>query len=64
VQEVDPLPDGSSLRYTIAKWYSPSGKSIDHEGIEPDRLVEITEDDIKNKFDRQLDEAKKYLKTL
>ncbi|MCC7432802.1 peptidase S41, partial [Candidatus Peregrinibacteria bacterium] len=64
VQEVDPLPDGSSLRYTIAKWYSPSGKSIDHEGIEPDQVVEITKEDIENKFDRQLDEATKYLKAL
>jgi carboxyl-terminal processing protease len=36
VQSVIPLPDGSGLRLTTAKYYTPSGKSIHGEGIEPD----------------------------
>lgn len=64
VQEVDPLPDGSSLRFTIAKWYSPKDTNIDEVGIEPDLVVEPKEEDFDNKFDRQLEEAKKYLQNL
>lgn len=64
VQEVDALPDGSSLRYTIAKWYTPSGKSISDVGITPDRVITLTEEDLKAKKDLQLEEAIKYLKNL
>ena len=62
VQEVDPLPDGSSLRYTIAKWNAPTGRNINGIGITPDIIVEPKEEDVDKKFDRQLDEAEKYLK--
>ncbi len=64
VQEVDPLPDGSSLRYTIAKWYSPNGTNINGVGIVPDQVIEVKDEDFDKKFDRQLDEAVKYLKNL
>ena len=64
VQEVDPLPDGSSIRYTIAKWYSPNGTNINGVGIVPDQVIEIKEEDFDKKFDRQMDEAVKYLKNL
>ena len=64
VQEVDSLPDGSSLRYTVAKWNSPSGKNINEVGIKPDILVEPLETDFDKKIDRQLDAAVKYLKNL
>ncbi|MFH0905489.1 MAG: S41 family peptidase [bacterium] len=40
VQEVEPFTDGSALRLTIAKWYTPSGKSISDGGIRPDRVVQ------------------------
>ena len=36
VQEVDKLDDGSSIRLTIAKWYTPNGTNIDLVGITPD----------------------------
>jgi len=39
VQSVIPLPDGSALRITTAKYYTPSGKSIHQKGVEPDILV-------------------------
>lgn len=39
VQTVIPLEDGSGLKLTIAKYYTPSGKSIQERGIVPDFLV-------------------------
>ncbi len=36
VQSVMPLSDGSGLKYTIALYYTPSGRSIQAEGIMPD----------------------------
>jgi len=40
VQELIPLKDGSSIRVTVAKWFTPSGRSISDEGIEPTVAVE------------------------
>lgn len=63
VQEViENLPDGSTLRITIARWYTPNGRSIDHEGIEPDRIVELTKEDFDQRKDPQLDAAVEYLR--
>ena len=39
VQNIIPLSDGSGLKLTIARYYTPSGRSIQAEGIEPDFLV-------------------------
>lgn len=54
VQEVDRLDDGSALRLTIAKWLTPDGRAIDHEGIKPD--VEVNDDE-GTEADEQLDKA-------
>jgi len=43
VQSVIPLPDNSALRLTTAKYYTPSHKVIHEEGITPDILVPLTE---------------------
>lgn len=40
VQSVIELEDGSALKITIAKYYTPSGRSIQAEGIHPDIVVE------------------------
>ncbi len=40
VQNVIELPDGSGLKLTIARYYTPSGRSIQAQGIEPDIVVE------------------------
>jgi carboxyl-terminal processing protease len=39
VQTIIPLPDGSGLRLTTARYYTPSGRSIQATGITPDVLV-------------------------
>lgn len=39
VQTIIPLSDGSAVRITTSKYYTPSGKSIQAKGIEPDILV-------------------------
>lgn len=39
VQTVEPLRDGSALKLTTARYYTPSGKSIQAKGIEPDIAV-------------------------
>ncbi|MCZ6781877.1 MAG: S41 family peptidase [Proteobacteria bacterium] len=39
VQTVYPLEDGSGLRLTTARYYTPSGRSIQEVGIEPDIVV-------------------------
>ncbi len=62
VQEVDPLSDGSSLRFTIAKWYTPDNKNINHIGLKPDIKIEDTIKDLKNGKDAQMDAAVAYFK--
>ena len=61
IQDVVPFSDGSTLRITIAKWLTAKGQDINKHGITPDLEVEITEQDIKNAFDSQLDAAKKAI---
>ncbi|HQL00401.1 MAG TPA: S41 family peptidase [Smithellaceae bacterium] len=39
VQTVIPLDDGSALKLTTARYYTPSGRSIQAEGIKPDVVV-------------------------
>jgi carboxyl-terminal processing protease len=39
VQELIPLPDGSSVKITIAKWLTPNGVSISEKGITPKYIV-------------------------
>ena len=40
VQEFEILPDGSALKLTVAKWFTPNDRGIDEEGIAPDVIVE------------------------
>lgn len=62
VQEPEELGDGSLLKITIARWYTPNGKNIDKEGINPDQKVERSADDYKAGRDPQLDAAVTKLK--
>lgn len=45
VQSILPLPEGSALRLTTAKYYTPSHKVIHEQGITPDVLVSLTDDE-------------------
>jgi carboxyl-terminal processing protease len=40
VQTIIPLADGCAVRLTTAKYYTPSGRSIQADGINPDIVVE------------------------
>lgn len=62
VQEVIPLSDGSSLRLTIARWFTPHDQNISHKGITPDQEVEMSIKDYLEDRDPQLDAALEYLK--
>ena len=44
VQTIIPLSDGSGLRLTTAKYFTPKGRSIHGKGITPDIVVEIPKD--------------------
>jgi len=57
VQEPQTLKNGGLLKITVARWYTPNGKNIDKEGIQPDQKVERSEDDYKAGRDPQLDAA-------
>jgi hypothetical protein len=43
VQELEPLPDGSAIKLTVAHWVLPSGRILDHDGIVPDYVVTSTQ---------------------
>jgi carboxyl-terminal processing protease len=45
VQNIIELPDGSALKLTVARYYTPSGRSIQAHGIEPDVVVEQVDTD-------------------
>ncbi|MBI5306618.1 S41 family peptidase [Candidatus Wolfebacteria bacterium] len=62
VQELEQLKDGSSIKITTAHWLTPKGHLIDKNGITPDYEVNLTEKDVENKKDPQLDKAMEILK--
>jgi len=45
VQSIIPLQDGAALRLTTAKYYTPSHKVIHEQGIIPDRMVPLTDEE-------------------
>jgi carboxyl-terminal processing protease len=47
VQSVRPLSEGAGMAVTIAKYYTPSGKDINHAGIKPDVEIKLTKAQIK-----------------
>ncbi len=61
VQEVLDLQGGSSLRVTIARWLTPSGKDIGKEGIKPDVEVDRTPEDLEKGRDPQLQKSIDWL---
>ena len=63
VQLPHTLSDGSELRITIARWFTPKGREIQGIGIIPDIEVEMTLEDLEAGHDLQLERAVEYLLT-
>ena len=63
VQQVFDLSDGSSVHITAAKWLTPDRRQIDGQGLEPDLVVPITDEDRNQGRDTQLERAIEYLLT-
>lgn len=57
VQELDDLPGGSAIKVTIAKWITPDGVNLNHNGLNPDIPVTMTQDDVTAGKDPQMDAA-------
>lgn len=66
VQRIFALSDGTGMKLTVAKYFTPGGADIHEKGIEPDVQIELSED-IENKLiiekedDNQLQEAIRIL---
>ena len=68
VQSVIPLGDGTAIKLTVSSYFTPNGRNIHGEGITPDQIVELPEEEeaydngyIKREYDTQLQEAVKYI---
>lgn len=61
VQSIIPMADGSAIKLTSAKYYTPSGVCIHGTGIEPDQVVEY---DREAEEDNQLQAAVDYLNSV
>ena len=62
VQRIIALSDGSALKLTVSKYYTPNGKNIHGIGIEPDQKVEFDADSYYDKgIDNQLNTAMDYI---
>jgi carboxyl-terminal processing protease len=61
VQTPFPLSDGSLIKITTAKWYTPKERWIDEKWIIPDIEVHFKDEDYKTLYDRQLQWALKVL---
>lgn len=57
VQIPQTLSDGSIMRVTIARWYTPNNRTIDGTGLTPDVIVEITDEQRAAGVDPQRDRA-------
>lgn len=57
VQKLVDLSDGAQLKVTIAKWFTPNNKNINGEGIEPDKVVLYSSENINKGIDDQLNAA-------
>ncbi len=59
-QQLIPFSDGSALKVTVGKWYSPNGTNINKKGITPDQKVAAPAD-AKSTSDPQLEAAQAWL---
>lgn len=57
VQELIEITPETSLKVTVARWLTPSGHNLSHDGLNPDYVVPITPKDIETKNDVQTQKA-------
>ena len=62
VQELVDLSDGSSLKVTIARWFTPNDVSISNGGLSPDIIIKRTFEDREAGKDPQKEAAIRFLK--
>jgi carboxyl-terminal processing protease len=63
VQQWIPLSDNQgAVRVTIARWFTPDRQAFSGEGLQPDVEISVTEEDIENEADPQLDRAVELLR--
>jgi carboxyl-terminal processing protease len=62
VQELIPITADTSLKVTIARWLTPKGHNLSHDGLVPDVVVAPTPEDISAKKDVQMEKAVEILK--
>lgn len=67
VQTIQPLSDGSDVKITIAKYFTPKGNDINKKGIAPDVEAEVSEDstdwtELTHEEDTQLQAALKEIR--
>jgi carboxyl-terminal processing protease len=61
VQQLINLDGGAELKVTVAKWYTPKGANINHNGLTPDYKVEMTADQYNSGNDTQRAKATELL---
>jgi carboxyl-terminal processing protease len=61
VQELVDLPEGASLKVTVARWLTPNGISISLKGLEPNIYINRTPQQRLENADPQQDSAIKFL---
>ena len=54
--------DGSTIKVTVAHWYTPKGVNISKEGIKPNIEVKLSDEDYNNGLDPQLQKALEEIK--
>ncbi len=57
VQELVDITPDTSLKVTVARWLTPNGISISHQGITPDVMIKLDEKQFLNGVDTQLNKA-------
>ena len=66
VQQIFDLDDGTAVKLTIAKYFTPKGRSINGKGITPDTKIEYEQDennpDTDNQLDKSVEEVKAQMK--
>lgn len=63
VQNVIELSQDAALKVTVAKWLLPNGQSIEEQKIVPDEFVALTQEDILERNDPQLERALQLIRS-